>query len=470
VKSLILWFLLCLGVAAEPVRSVYFDCLPRDFQVSLAEGAGWRPLPRNSNNGVDIPPQSRNLRFQLSRQGYCSLELSLPEELWKNHPQARWPVRLNQILSLQPQVVQATFCTDPSGAGIYLLLPGGQKEYLGLTGRPVPLNLARLTGGSAQGLFVLEFCHPGCRPVQVPIASYTLSSQFSRWPAQGTLPLPRSYPPALWLTALLVPLGLWLRRCRGRAVGGKGLAMLGDYQLQQQIGWGASGKVFRAQHRSGGPARALKILHSHLADDPAHLRAFRQEAVLLSQLDHPHLVRVFEWGEDLGRPYLVMELVEGSDLRTALTVDPLGAACLGRLLAQATAGLAYAHAHGVIHRDIKPENLLITPAGQACWVDFGLAEIAPQNHHDTSGTAGYLAPERLAGHPASAASDQYSLGVLAYEALTGQLPVPGCRLLDQRPGLNPQLAEIVERMLNLDPNHRFPSLDELERILYRLDL
>lgn len=457
---------LCLMLAdpagAEPSpRSLYFDCLPRDYQVARYQGDRWVPCRRNDRNRIELEDLSVPLRFRLSRQGYQSAEVELPVSLWEKSRDARWPTRLNQILSLQPEVISTTFATEPSGAEVYLRLPGGGDEYLGRSGLPVAINLARVTGGSAGGQFEVEFRKAGYQSLRVPVGSYALDAQHTRWPASGRLPLPRQGPPWHWLMAPLALLGLgtWLRRRYSGET--RPSVQVGEYRVEQTLGYGASGKVVRARHRTSGRRVALKLLHPRLADDPRQLAAFRQEASLLAELDHPNVVRVLEWGEDLGRPYLVMELVEGADLRTALSVDPLGGERLCQLLAQAAAGMEWTHRQGIVHRDIKPENLIITPQGRACWVDFGLAERNPGS--DASGTRGYLAPERLSGQPASAASDQWALGALAYEALTGQLPGSAPDLKAFRPHLNPALVAIVERMLRTDPKERFETLADVEK-------
>lgn len=463
-RLLVCWLWLALAAWGQDGRWLAIDCVPRDFQVSLLQGDVWQPCPRNERGQVSIPAGHGTFRFRLVRQGYESLDLEVPAQLWQRGREQRWPPRLEQVLTLTPQVVQATFVTNPSGARVYLLLPGGRKDYLGLSGRPVALNLARVTGGSERGLFELEFHHWACLPARVPIASYALDAQHTRWPERGNLPLPSRFE-NLWL-ALLPPflccLWWWRRRPPWLAVN---RPCVGDFWIGQPLGCGATGKVFSAQHRRSGRKAAVKVLHPHLADQNLHLAAFRREAALLSQLDHPNLVKVLEWGEDLGRPFLVMELVEGCDLRTSLALDALGGQSLCHLLGQAAAGLAYAHSHGIIHRDIKPENLVITPHRRACWVDFGLAEVAPDKE-DLSGTVGYIAPERLAGGAASPASDQYSLGVLAYEALTGELPAGRPQLLALRPSLDPRLVAVVERMLSPDPLDRFANLSEVERLLW----
>jgi hypothetical protein len=465
-RGFLLWLVCTLGAWAQPRTSLYFDCLPRDFQVAQYRDQRWQPCLRNQQNRIPLSQISQPMRFRLSRQGYQTLEVEIPTRLWDSNPEARWPPRLNQILSLQPEVLQVVFATEPAGAEVHLMLPGGASEFLGLSGVPVPLNLARVTGGSAEGQFVVEFRKSGYAPLRVPIGAYALDQQHRRWPAGGSLPLPRIGPSWLWLALPMGMLGLW-RSFRPRRQAQSTSRQLGDYAIHEAIGYGAAGKVFRAQHRLTGRKVAVKVLHPYLADDPRQLAAFRQEACVLAQLDHPNVVKVLEWGDDLGRPYLAMELVEGCDLRTALSIDALGADRLCGLLAQAAAGMDWTHRQGIVHRDIKPENLVVTPDGRACWVDFGLAEQRPRAG-DESGTSGYLAPERVQGQPASPASDQYSLGALAYEALTGQLPGSQPQLLFFRPHLKPALVAVIDRMLDPDPTRRFASLAEVERVCLSL--
>lgn len=480
------WLWLCLlSLWAGADTLICFDCLPRDHRVAVfvpndrmpaPAGGRWLPLTADSEQNFRLPDAARGqseVRFRLSRQGYQDHYLTVPADRLRA-ARVRLPGRLDQLIALQPALATVTFQTRPSGAETYLQLPGGQLEYLGLSGQPVALNLAKVTGGSQQGLFYVEFRKSGHSSLRIPIPSYSLvGGETANWPEKGVIPLPSTVP--RWIYALPLLLGILLWRIRrsplARTNPAPTRASIGPYELVLRVGSGASGTVYQGRLQSGALC-AIKVLHHHWADDSRVSGQFLKEAAILAKLKHPNIVAVYDWGEDLGRPYLVTEWLEGRDLRNALAGEALGSSALRQLLAQAAAGLAAAHAAGVVHRDIKPENLIVRE-GHACWVDFGLAQTVSEAVPDLSGTPGYLAPERLNGAPASAASDQFALGVLAFEALTGILPEPtfqpdldfGANLRKLRPGLDGQLAAVVERMLAVDPQARYPSLEHVRQAL-----
>jgi eukaryotic-like serine/threonine-protein kinase len=176
---------------------------------------------------------------------------------------------------------------------------------------------------------------------------------------------------------------------------------------------------------------AVKLLRSELARHEEELARFRAEARSAASVPHPCVVQVYDYSEDdpCGRPYLVMELVEGMPLDGLLTRGPLDAAFTMDIIAQVAEGLAAAHAAGLVHRDIKPQNLLVTRSGQIKITDFGIARMADASHVTSAAmmlcTPAYLAPERARGAPAAPAADLYALGIVAYQCLAGRLPFTG---------------------------------------------
>ena len=212
-----------------------------------------------------------------------------------------------------------------------------------------------------------------------------------------------------------------------------------EMELLGCVGRGGMGYVFRAHHRGLDRPLAVKILSDGLRHDDAAVERFQAEARVLAGLDHPGIVRVYDFGLAGGQPFLVMEWVDGSNLRARLRGRPEASnhEASARWEAQAfdltrdvAAALAYAHARGVVHRDIKPENILVGVDGDAKLADFGLARLQAELFRDTrgergfEGTPNYAAPEQL--RPSGAlgpAADVFALGVVLYELLTGQLPV-----------------------------------------------
>jgi serine/threonine-protein kinase len=203
------------------------------------------------------------------------------------------------------------------------------------------------------------------------------------------------------------------------------------YELINQVGAGGMSTVWLAHDNLLGRTVAIKRLHPNLADDPKAAARFKNEAQAAARLAHPGIITVFDTGEDSDGAYIVLEYVEGSNLAQILdaeaSLDPARAANIAR---QAAAALDYSHAQGVIHRDIKPSNLMIDSDGKVRVADFGIAKTIDSGQTQTDlgemkGTISYMAPELLEGHPASPASDIYSLGAVTYELLTGSPPFVG---------------------------------------------
>ena len=205
--------------------------------------------------------------------------------------------------------------------------------------------------------------------------------------------------------------------------------VLGDrYRLMRAVGVGASANVFAAEDVRLRRRVAVKVLHPALAGEEAFLRRFRAEARAVASLRHPSILRVYDWGEDGGAPYLVMELLEGGSLRSLLDrgrrLTPAQAALVG---ADAARALDYAHRQGLVHRDIKPANLIFDDEGRVSVADFGLARaLAEATWTEPAGavvgTARYAAPEQVRGEHLDAKADVYSLALVLVEAVTGQVP------------------------------------------------
>ncbi|MGF3056573.1 protein kinase domain-containing protein [Microbacterium sp. YY-01] len=210
----------------------------------------------------------------------------------------------------------------------------------------------------------------------------------------------------------------------------QGVSFGGRYELLSRIAIGGMGEVWEATDHVIGRTVAIKILKDEYMGDPGFLERFRAEARHAALVNHEGIASVFDYGEENGSAYLVMELVPGEALSTILERD--GAISADKTLdivAQTAAALQAAHAAGLVHRDIKPGNLLITPDGRVKITDFGIARIADQvpltATGQVMGTVQYLSPEQASGHPASPATDTYSLGIVAYECLAGKRPFTG---------------------------------------------
>ncbi len=209
-----------------------------------------------------------------------------------------------------------------------------------------------------------------------------------------------------------------------------GLTFGGRYQLSSRVAIGGMGEVWEATDLVIGRTVAIKILKDEYLGDPGFLERFRAEARHAALVNHEGIANVFDYGEEDGSAYLVMELVPGEALSTILERERvLSTDRVLDIVAQTAAALHAAHSAGLVHRDIKPGNLLITPDGRVKITDFGIARIADQvpltATGQVMGTVQYLSPEQASGHPASPTTDIYSLGIVAYECLAGRRPFTG---------------------------------------------
>ncbi|MBU1586813.1 MAG: protein kinase [Actinobacteria bacterium] len=209
-----------------------------------------------------------------------------------------------------------------------------------------------------------------------------------------------------------------------------GLTFGGRYQLSSRVAIGGMGEVWQATDLVIGRTVAIKILKDEYLGDPGFLERFRAEARHAALVNHEGIANVFDYGEEDGSAYLVMELVPGEALSAVLERErQLPPDRVLDIVAQTAMALQAAHAAGLVHRDIKPGNLLITPDGRVKITDFGIARIADQvpltATGQVMGTVQYLSPEQASGHPASPTTDIYSLGIVAYEALAGRRPFTG---------------------------------------------
>lgn len=243
-------------------------------------------------------------------------------------------------------------------------------------------------------------------------------------------------------------------------------ALLPDFEIGGRLGSGGMGAVFRAVERASGRRVAIKVMHAELGADPVFGERFEREAALQGEIDHPGIVAVFGSGVSSGRPYLITELVEGTDLRTLMAERSLGVGEALRLVIGVAEAVSAAHGRGLLHRDIKPENILIDQDGSVKIADFGLArslELSPQRPTLTAigqavGTPHYISPEQLAGDRVGAGADVYAVGVVLYELLTGRLPVGHFGVPSEVAGADRQLDGVVLRALAHDPERRYPSM------------
>ena len=250
------------------------------------------------------------------------------------------------------------------------------------------------------------------------------------------------------------------------------------YEVMSQVGAGGMASIWAAQDQVLGRWVAIKVLAENLAEQPQFVERFEREARLAASLSgHSHVITIYDVGEHEGRPFIVMEHLSGGTVADRLRSGrrPPPAEAL-EWLRQAASALDFAHERGVVHRDVKPQNLLFDERGRLVVGDLGIARAAFESRLTTSGelfgTAAYMAPEQVDGDPGSPASDRYSLGVVAFELLTGTLPFAGANMAEQArhklesepfqattvaPGLPPAVDDVLRRALSRRPRDRWPS-------------
>ena len=261
---------------------------------------------------------------------------------------------------------------------------------------------------------------------------------------------------------------------------------LGQYEVQDFIGQGAMGVVFRAYHAQLERTGAVKVLQG-ISPDPATVARFRHEAQAIARLRHPNIVDVHDFGEFEGTPYMIVEFVPGGSLAARMAQGRLDAATSLKYLRGIAAGLDYAHSHGVVHRDVKPANVLLTAEDSPVLADFGLAKLLEGTSLKsmtgmTTGTPAYMAPEQVTGHDVGPAADRYSLTTIAYEMLTGVIPFDGQGLMEvlyaqvhreapapssRQAALNGEVDRVILRGLAKNPAERWPTATEFVEALER---
>src|SRR5690349_13746247 len=261
---------------------------------------------------------------------------------------------------------------------------------------------------------------------------------------------------------------------------------LGPYRILEQVGAGGTATVYKAYHTAMDRYVAIKVLPQHLARDPNFRARFQREARTIARLEHRYILPVHDVGEEDGIPYFVMRYTDGGDFGNLIAKGSLSVARAAAIVAQVAEALAYAHRQGIIHRDIKPANILIGRDGDPLLTDFGIAKIYEDTLQLTGegvmvGTPTYMAPEQLQGQPVDARADIYALGVVLYQALTGEPPFIAetplavalmhihnpLRSPRQLNSIIPESIErIILRAMAKNPSDRFQTAGEMAEALH----
>src|SRR5947208_9544184 len=262
----------------------------------------------------------------------------------------------------------------------------------------------------------------------------------------------------------------------------------GRYRILRKLGTGGMANVYLAEDEVLGRRVAIKILDDRHAGDDQFVERFRREAKNAASLSHPNIVSIYDRGEAEGTYYIAMEYLDGRSLKELIVArGPAPIHLAVDYARQILAAIRFAHRHGIVHRDIKPHNILIDGEGRLKVTDFGIARSGPSQMTEAGsiiGTAQYLSPEQARGAPVDQRSDLYSVGAVLYELLTGNVPFTGSTPLEiamkhlsqipeppsrLRPEIPPDLDRIVVRALAKNPDERYPTAQEMEADLARIE-
>jgi serine/threonine protein kinase len=236
---------------------------------------------------------------------------------------------------------------------------------------------------------------------------------------------------------------------------------IAHYKILEPLGSGGIGEVYRARDTKLGRTVAVKVLSPAILSDTAKFDALGDVAQRLTKLSHPNIAMLFDGGQEGDRYYLVFEFVQGQPLASLINGRPLQVRRALEFTINLADALAEGHSADLIHGDIRPDTIMITPKDRAKFMNFGLAPFTGGGASRLSGNSPYVAPEELAGNPADARSDIYSLGAVMFEMLTGRQRSRGLVLSGLVPNMPPELEQIIARMLAANVEHRAQSAASL---------
>ena len=388
------------------------------------------------------------------------------------------------LVQAQPINREIIIDTHPKGAQIYDQF----NSYLGQSGKPLLLNLDKY-GTTVR----LDLKLSGYQPGHLNIELVQLANRKS-WPPQplelkqqgGALPF--------YVAGGIGLLGLaaYARQRTRYALslpdtpsslpdaGSLAGSVLGRFRLLQRVGAGGMATVYRALPQDSDRPEdvvAVKVMRHELLQDPEMAARFQREVKVTAALAHPHIVRIEDYGQQGQLAYLAIEWIDGGTLKQRFGNHSVALPDIWSALSPICSALHYAHSQGIVHRDLKPENIMITRTGILKVTDFGLARMGDEDRVTATGavlgTPAYMAPEQIQGSPPSTSMDQYAVGMIAYEMLTGRLPFDEqdpvqliFKTVSEIPPppsqfreLSPQIDRVILTMLAKRPEQRYPNLE-----------
>jgi serine/threonine protein kinase len=386
-------------------------------------------------------------------------------------PVALGPANAALPIPAGPAALQIEIQADGYAPYLATIVPGDKAA----ASLPRPLRLVPIAFSSAMATLWHLFPIPCCALVATPVLLLSLYLAAR-----------------LWLRTLAARIDRLEGRRPAAARTGSAPSRLAGYEIIRVLGEGGMAVVYegRREGAAKAPRVAIKVIRPAHEDATEYVLRFRREVSILARLTHPGIVSVIDFGEHHGLPYLVMELIEGESVGRVATRQPVDLPMALDICRGVLDAVGYAHSQGILHRDLKPNNVMIRKNGQPVVLDFGIANVDSGKQLLTQtgallGTPAYMAPEQLLNQPATAASDQYSLGITFFELFTGELPVRGdhtvaviaeklqnrvTRMSDIRSDIPPQLEEVIARMLAHQPGHRYPELRAVAAALHAIRL
>lgn len=468
---------------------------------------------------LDLTGPEKELIFTFRKEGYYDQERSVALNFLMT--KSRYPGETLEPVRLKPETCSVIFTTRPPGASVYLDLYSARgKGLIGKAGEKIEINKS-LFRKDRRYSFYFQLSHYEEREEQISIDQLS-NDRINYYPGKDQyLILKPSEPPLnyaiYWaqdhpaLSFLIIISGLLavasllffliIPNIRGFVSRYRKLAawheashalkikdpmfgkVIGGYAVLDKIGEGAMGSVYRVvpeESRTVEESAALKIMKIELAEYDEFLRRFKREMKVLAALNHPNILQLLDFGEHEGLLYLITELVSGKTLTKKIPEGGLPLQDFFILFVPILEAIFHAHTKGIVHRDLKPENILLTSDERIKVIDFGLARAPKQSvitcPGQVIGTPEYMSPEQVSAGEIDARTDQYSLGIMAYELLAGrrpfddenpftvamlQLSAQPPHLASLKPDIPPALIAIVMKMIEKDPDDRFHDLKEV---------